>query len=62
MSIGGKSFQRDMRFLQAQLEALQFVLNERGAGVPGYDSVGVTDFSGPPKTFHPPGTGENLNY
>lgn len=63
MTAGGKSFTRDMRQLTSQLEAVTFVLTERGScGTLGYDAVGVTDFSGYPKGYHPPGTAEELNY
>lgn len=62
MATGGKSFTRDVRQLMGQLEAIQFVLNERGSGGKvGYDAVGVVDFS--PQGHAPkPGTSENLNY
>ena len=59
MAVGGKSFTRDIRNLQAQLEALVFVLNERSMK---YEGTMITDFSGVPKTYHPPGTTEDLNY
>jgi hypothetical protein len=41
-TIGSKSYTRDLRFLQSQLESIQFVLNERS--IP-YEGVVVTDFS-----------------
>lgn len=45
-TIGSKSYTRDLRFLQSQLEAMQFVLNERGAGGHGpYEGTVLTDFS-----------------
>jgi hypothetical protein len=47
MTSSSKSWTRDFRQLQGQLEAVVFVLNERGAtGTTGYDAVGVVDFSG----------------
>jgi hypothetical protein len=60
MSAGGKSWTRDMRALMAQLEALQFVLNERSLPY-GYAGKGVIDFSGSQPGW-PPGTQEDLNY
>ena len=46
MTSGPKSWTRDFRQLQSQLEAVVFVLNERGAGgKTGYDAVGVVDFT-----------------
>lgn len=58
-TIGGKSYTRDIRFLQSQLEAIQFVLNERGAGGHGpYEGTIITDFSQVegPKKGQPAGT------
>jgi hypothetical protein len=43
-TVGSKSFTRDLREIRALLEAITFVLNERG--LPGnYDSTIITDFS-----------------
>jgi hypothetical protein len=54
-AIGGKSYTRDLRFLQSQLEAIQFVLNERTAP---YEGTVITDFSQieGPKKGQPAGT------
>jgi hypothetical protein len=62
MTAGGKSFTSDLRSLMGSLEAIQFVLNERGSGGKvGYDAVGVVDFTG--RGHAPPaGTPDNLNY
>lgn len=59
MTTGVKSFTRDLRQLLGQLEAIQFVLNERGSGSNvGYDAVGVVDFTergaAPPPGFTQP--------
>ena len=62
MTAGGKSFTRDFRQLMGQLEAIQFVLNERGSGGKvGYDSVGVVDFTERGKA-PPAGTSQPLTY
>jgi len=62
MTAGAKSWTRDFRQLAGQLEALTFVLNERGSGGKvGYDSVGVVDFSCQ-SINRRPGDTENLNY
>lgn len=49
-SMGTKSFTRDLRLLDDKLQAIAFVLRERGAIVivppPVNYGVGVTDFSG----------------
>lgn len=58
-TVGSKSFTRDLRELKSQLEAVVFVLNERGmAG--GYPRGIVFDFSGGTKG-QPAGTTENLS-
>lgn len=46
MSVGQKSFTRDVRHLKEQLAAITFVLKERSGGPSGYESTIVTDFSG----------------
>lgn len=62
MGVAGKSWTRDLRYAWQQLEALQFVLNERSGGVPGYSGRGVIDFSETGHRGYPPGTEEDLNY
>lgn len=62
MSVGSKSFTRDIRYLQDQLAAIVFVLNERSNGVCGYEGTIVTDFSGGDTIGQPSGVEENLNY
>jgi hypothetical protein len=42
-TVGAKSFTKDSRALQSQLEAIQFVLNERSMG--GYEGWMIADFS-----------------
>ena len=62
MTIGGKSFTRNFQSLTGQLEAIQFVLNERSSGsLVGYDAVGVVDFSVGAGAAPPPGTTEPLD-
>lgn len=60
-TIGGKSYTRDLRYLQSQLEAIQFVLNERTTP---YEGVVLTDFSQieGPKKGQPYGTIDELSY
>lgn len=62
MGVGGKNWTRDLRYAWQQLEAIQFVLNERSGGIPGYAGKGVIDFSEGGSTGFPPGTEEPLNY
>jgi hypothetical protein len=61
MSVGGKSFTKDARFLQGQLEAIQFVLNERGTPGP-YEGFVITDFSAGMPQGQPAGTTDQLSY
>jgi hypothetical protein len=62
MTAGGKSFTSDLRSLMGNLEAIQYVLNERGSGGKvGYDAVGVVDFS-PQGHGQPAGTTDQLNF
>lgn len=63
-TIGGKSYTRDLRFLQSQLEAIQFVLNERNGAIGPYQGTVLTDFSQieGPKKGQPAGTVDELSY
>jgi hypothetical protein len=62
-TVGDKSFTKDPRGLQSQLEAIQFVLNERGAGgTPGYVRLFVYDFSLGTTNAQPAGTNDQLSY
>lgn len=62
-SVGTKSFTKDSRALQGQLEAIQFVLNERGAsGAIGYDRYFIYDFSQSQPEGQPAGTTDQLSY
>lgn len=58
-TVGSKSFTRDLTRLERQLEAIVFVLNERGMPK-GYESILITDFSGT-GSAPPAGTTENLS-
>jgi hypothetical protein len=64
-TVGAKSFTKDTSRggLQAQLEAIQFVLNERGAPGP-YEGWMITDFSGVDSGTRgqPAGTTDQLSY
>lgn len=64
MATGVKSFSKDTSRggLQAQLEAIQFVLNERGMG--GYEGWMITDFSQVDSVSQgqPAGTTDQLSY
>lgn len=63
MTTGNKSFTKDARALQSQLEAVQYVLNERGAaGALGYSSMFVIDFSGGQGAGQPAGVTDQLSY
>jgi hypothetical protein len=61
-TVGQKSFTKDTSRggLQAQLEAIQFVLNERGMG--GYEGYMITDFSQGMPQGQPAGTTDQLSY
>ncbi len=59
LSVGQKSFTRDVRHLQEQLEAITFVLKERSNGPRGYEGTMVTDFSGGTRG-QPAGTTDQL--
>lgn len=61
-TVGSKSFTKDSRGLQAQLEALQYVLNERA--VPGGKAAGyyVFDFSQGGGNAQPAGATDQLSY
>jgi len=64
-TVGAKSFTKDTSRggLQAQLEAIQFVLNERGArGEQGYEGWMITDFSQGVSQGQPAGTTDQLSY
>lgn len=62
-TIGSKSWTKDARGLQSQLEAVQFVLNERGAaGVPGYEPYVIIDFSQGQPAGQPAGSTDQLTY
>jgi hypothetical protein len=62
-TVGTKSFTKDSRNLQAQLEALQFVLNERGAaGGIGYSRYFIYDFSLSQPDGQPAGVTDQLSY
>lgn len=60
-TVGAKSYSRDLRELRSILEAIQFVLNERGMG--DYEGTILTDFSqgGIPRG-QPAGTTDELSY
>lgn len=62
-TVGVKSFTKDSRAMQSQLEAIQFVLNERG-GPPGhgYEGFMITDFSAGMPAGQPAGTTDQLSY
>lgn len=63
MTTGSKSFTKDARALQAQLEAVQFVLNERGAaGGLGYEPFLIIDFSQGQGAGQPAGATDQLSY
>ena len=62
-TVGNKSFTKDASGLQARLEAIQFVLNERGAaGALGYVRYFVYDFSQGTTNAQPAGTNDQLSY
>jgi hypothetical protein len=62
-TVGSKSFTRDVNAIQRQLEAIQFVLNERGSGIPqGYEGIYLTDFSTGIPQGQPAGTTDQLTY
>lgn len=62
-TVGAKSFTKDSRALQSQLEAVQFVLNERGAaGGLGYAPCYVMDFGGGGYRGQPAGVTDQLSY
>lgn len=62
-TVGDKSFTKDPRGLQSQLEAIQFVLNERGAaGTTGYVRSFVYDFSLGGHEGQQAGTTDQLSY
>jgi hypothetical protein len=63
-AVGAKSWTKDRNGIQDQLEAITFVLNERGAaGALGYAPYIITDFSdnGMPQA-QPAGTTDQLSY
>jgi len=62
MSVGQKSFSRDLRHLKDQLAAITFVLQERSGGPCGYKGVVVTDFSDGAGRGQPAGTNDQLSY
>jgi hypothetical protein len=59
-TVGSKSWTKDTRGMQSQLEAIQFVLNERAYG--GYDHYYVVDFSRGANQGQPAGTTDQLSY
>lgn len=61
-TVGNKSWTKSMRSLQDELEAIQYVLNERG--VPGGKAPGyyVYDFSQGTSSGQPAGTTDQLSY
>jgi hypothetical protein len=62
-TVGSKSFTRDVNAIQKQLEAIQFVLNERSSGiVQGYEGVYLTDFSQGVTQGQPAGSTDQLTY
>jgi hypothetical protein len=62
-AVGSKSWTKDRNGIQDQLEAIQFVLNERGAaGVLGYYPWLITDFSWALPAGQPAGTTDQLTY
>jgi hypothetical protein len=63
-TVGNKSFTKDSRALQSQMEAVQFVLNERGAaGGLGYEHKVIVDFSDDgTQQGQPAGTYDQLSY
>jgi hypothetical protein len=63
-TVGAKSWTKDRNGIQDQLEAITFVLNERGAaGGLGYAPYIVTDFSNNPlPAGQPAGTTDQLSY
>lgn len=62
-TIGSKSYTRDLRFLQQQLEAIQFVLNERNGSLGPYQGTVLTDFSqGAIPQGQPAGVVDDLSY
>lgn len=62
-TVGSKSFTRDVNAIQKQLEAIQFVLNERGSGlIHGYHGRLLTDFSDAETVGQPAGTTDQLTY
>jgi hypothetical protein len=63
MAVGTKNWTKDSRAMQSQLEAIQFVLNERGAPGP-YAGWMITDFSvvDSGTRGQPAGTFDQLSY
>lgn len=65
-TVGNKTFAKDSRGLQAQLEAIQYVLNERGAvgagAASGMGNYFVYDFSQGTSHGQPAGTNDQLSY
>lgn len=59
-TVGNKSFTLDLQELKSQLEAVIFVLNERGSPC-GYPRSIVFDFSGG-TVGQPAGTNDQLSY
>jgi hypothetical protein len=59
-TVGSKSWTKDTRGMQSQLEAISFVLAERSAG--GYDHYYVMDFSRGANQGQPAGTNDQLSY
>jgi hypothetical protein len=58
MTVGGKSFQRDIDNNRRHLEAIQFVLNERTCP---YEGTVLTDFSDTPMIHARPGDEELMS-
>lgn len=58
-TVGAKSWTKDTRALNAQMEAIQFVLNERSCP---YEPFMITDFSQGGSAGQPAGTFDQLSY
>jgi len=58
--VGTKQWTKDTRGMQSQLEAIQFVLNERSGS--GYEPWMVADFSQGVPHGQPAGTTDQLSY